>query len=99
MRAEGFIYIAHSDASGLFKVGISVTPERRITALQTADPSIKLLGSWATSDMPLIERLVHRRLSPCHISREWFHLSPAMLSWLRDLLEGKPVGSPPLHLN
>ena len=98
MRDNGYIYIAYSEQSRLYKVGTSIDPRCRINTLCTGDPSIILLSSYPTHDMPLIERLVHQRLRPLRVYKEWFRLSPAMLSWLEDLLTGKPVEAPPLHL-
>ena len=92
---DGFIYVMKSQSSGFYKIGTSLAPLRRLHALQTADPSIELCNTYPTSDMYLIERLVHRRLQGCRIKREWFHLSPEMLSWLHDLLSGRPVREQP----
>ena len=94
-RDEGYIYILGYSEEGFFKVGTSLNPEARTRSLRTGNPSIRLVASYPTKDMRLIEQLVHNRLRACKVWGEWFRLDAAMLGWLQALLSGKPVGSPP----
>lgn len=89
-RLDGYIYLARSTLSGLYKVGSSVDPIKRVKTLQTADPTIELIDSYPTKNMVTIEWLVHRRLKPWHVRGEWFNLPDLVVQWLQALLAGVP---------
>ncbi len=67
---NGFVYLIRSDA-GLYKVGYSASPVRRLALLQTASPyPLTLIGFVAGTRED--ESALHVLLRPWHQSGEWF---------------------------
>lgn len=90
-RFDGYIYLARSDASGLVKIGSSLYPKERIRTLRCADPTIVLIDSFPTIDMPFLEGMVHRHLRQHHVRGEWFDLSEDVLHEVIALLSQPPT--------
>lgn len=82
----GFIYVVASSA-GLYKIGFSNDPRRRLSMLRTSSPErLTLLG--AVPGTVEQERELHALLRPWRAAREWFKPCRAM----QPLLDGlRPV--------
>jgi hypothetical protein len=72
----GFVYVVHS-SNGLFKIGHTNDPTRRLTMLKTSTAdTLTLLGIVpATVDD---ERELHFLFRTHRVAREWFRWTPAM---------------------
>jgi len=80
----GFVYFI-GGVDGPMKVGFSVDPDRRLRALQTANP--KTLRVWgAIAGPPELESHIHERLSATRTRGEWFERTAA-LAVMREFTE------------
>ncbi len=74
---QGFIYFAGYDKT--IKIGKSITPNQRISALNTANPNtIQLYAYIEVLDMDALEPRIHSYFSPAHIKGEWYELTSEM---------------------
>jgi hypothetical protein len=91
------VYIMRNGSEPLFKVGISVDPERRRRQLQTGNPRrVKLLWSVEVPDAQKTEGVLHAYLRErgCAIRGEWFELQDDVVVMLaRQLLRHKKLGA------
>lgn len=80
----GYVYVIENE-SGLFKVGYTNDPARRLTMLRTSSAEkLRLLGVVpATMEQ---EKELHRLLSPWRAAREWFRPNIALLSLIQSLI-------------
>lgn len=60
-----------TDCSGLYKIGRSKDPEKRLAHLKGGNPTIKLLAICRED----IELLLHKKYEPQNVYLEWFRLS------------------------
>lgn len=62
------------NSSGLFKIGISNNPERRLSQIKNASGlSVKLLATWETSeDAYTVEQRLHKKFKDQRTHGEWF---------------------------
>lgn len=87
MKKNGCVYFIveeeedfHPDLSFSIKVGITVNIKSRIKNLQTGNPNtLFVLGHISTLDYKQLERELHRKFAPSHISGEWFSLDSHMV--------------------
>jgi len=86
-RARGFVYVVSTGARvGLYKIGRSKNPKRRLKAIRESSPvDVTLECSLYTSDMGLLEALLHQRFARQREHSEWFRLSYEDLVWIRSL--------------
>lgn len=74
--SNGFIYVVEN-GSGLFKIGFTNDPRRRLTMLRTSSPDrLTMLGVVPATMSD--EKEVHRLLEPWRVAREWFRPCRAM---------------------
>lgn len=76
-----WIYLIHDPYTGLYKIGKSDNPDRRLEQLRNASSygtiaaaptDYDLLEAWLCSENT--ETLLHKQLSKCRIRGEWFDL-------------------------
>lgn len=72
---ESQVYLAYSDAMGLYKIGTSADVPSRIRQLQTPLYSVRLIHTFPGGRMT--EQKVHERFTAQRVFGEWFHLSTA----------------------
>jgi len=71
-----YIYLIQSQEDGYYKIGVSKSPVRRLSALQTGNSSeLKLVESYQSEYAHKIERALQRRYSYLKKEGEWFDLS------------------------
>ena len=71
-----YIYLIQSLEDGYYKIGVSKHPTRRLSALQTGNPSkLKLIESYQSEYANKIERTLQRRYSYLKKEGEWFNMS------------------------
>lgn len=82
---KGFVYICNSDI-GLFKIGCSVNPDRRIKDLGLGS-SIKhiLIHTINTNNMFELEKQLHNKYENKKEHSEWFRLDDEDLNYLKGL--------------
>lgn len=79
---QGFVYVAR--CGKYCKIGYSVTPEQRISALQIGNPElVTLLGTIEGSQV--LEDRLHAKFRGKHVRGEWFELSDEDV---RSILQG-----------
>src|SRR5690554_456689 len=67
---SGFVYLIRSN-SGLYKVGYSTQPQRRLISLQTGSPyQLSMIGYVPATIQQ--ERELHALLAPWRVAGEWF---------------------------
>lgn len=88
---SGFVYFVR--AGNDIKIGFSVTPKKRVHALQIGCPiNVELLAIIpGTID---IERELHRRFFGLHVRGEWFRADNDLLSYIQSVRE---EGIPKIH--
>ena len=97
-----FIYvISAEDGTGYQKIGFSQNVEKRLSSIQTGNPT--RLKVHYTQEVPkekvrLLEKKIHQTIKHNKVSGEWFDLTPeeaiaevefAMIRWSEDPLLGK----------
>lgn len=77
------VYLIQSLEDGYYKIGVSQSPIKRLSALQTGNPSeLKLIHSFPSEYANKIEKTLHNQLSHCKKEGEWFDISlPDALSF------------------
>jgi len=71
-----YVYLIQSLEDGYYKIGVSKHPNRRLSALQTGNPSeLKLIESYESEFAHRIERSLQRRYSYLKKEGEWFDMS------------------------
>jgi len=70
------IYLIKSLNEGVYKIGVSKNPNKRLNDLQTGNPSpIKILYLYESENAYKIEKALHNRYSHFNTHLEWFELS------------------------
>lgn len=73
----GFVYL-FSAANGLFKIGYSKNPDKRLSGINGESPiQVVLVHKIATNDMMWLEKKLHRKYANKRAHGEWFRLSKA----------------------
>lgn len=85
----GYVYLLKFKP-GVYKIGMSIHPERRASDLSTASPEhLTLECSIHSDDMMWLENELHTRFGHKRIRREWFKLSTADVQFFHALADGK----------
>jgi len=70
------IYLIKSLNEGIYKIGVSKRPNKRLKELQTGNPSpVEILYLYETENAYKIEKSLHNRYSHFNTHGEWFELS------------------------
>jgi hypothetical protein len=87
---SGFVYVVAS-SSGLFKIGYTNDPRRRLSMLRTSTADdLQMLGVIeGTEDH---ERALHEMLAPWRVAREWFRPCRAISYLLEQATPVAPRG-------
>lgn len=86
---EGYVYLASSDI-GLYKIGISRNPRKRVAKLRAQSPlNILLQHFFSVDDMARAEAQLHKVCEPKHYKGEWFSLSQEDVAWIQSITEYK----------
>jgi hypothetical protein len=73
--SSGFIYLAQAATTQWFKIGMSKTPYKRLSSLQTGSPlEVTLIHRIFTLDMPALEKALHEYYNAYWLRGEWFNL-------------------------
>lgn len=71
-----YSYIYLLESNGLYKIGYSVSPQTRLTRLQTGSPCpIRLVHTIRTVHFKNVEHALHIRFAGKRVHREWFALT------------------------
>jgi Meiotically up-regulated gene 113 len=74
-RALAVVYLISDQEAGVFKIGISMNVNDRITALRSeSGRNLLLLKSWNCNDSLFVERSLHWTFKEHRIHGEWFRL-------------------------
>jgi hypothetical protein len=87
---QGFVYLLKADGlTGVYKVGYSTDPVRRLETIQTSCP-VPLILEWVipTLGNDGTELRIHRKFSEQRIHGEWFRLSKLDVQWIQTLRHG-----------
>lgn len=68
--------------NNLYKIGRSNNPEKRVSELKTANPSIRLIF-YGNGDK---EKILHQMFENCRVAREWFDLTDAQVREAKSLI-------------
>lgn len=93
MSRKPYVYFM-TEAPHKVKIGVGENPRHRLQQLQTGNPDRVRLWGWIPGGYGL-EKELHRRFRPEHISLEWFYLSPRV--WWYALVHGVRIPPPVLH--
>lgn len=76
MEKKKYVYLIQSLEDGHYKIGVSIHPSRRVSALQTGNSSeLKLVESYESEFAYKIEKSLQRRYSYLKKEGEWFEMS------------------------
>lgn len=82
---SGYVYLLYSLA-GLYKIGKSIHPERRIRRLEVTLPfTIWAEHIFSADDYSLAERQLHRRFADKRVDGEWFSLAADDVAWIKSI--------------
>ncbi len=71
-----FVYLLQSSESGLYKIGVSKNPVKRIKQLQTGNAEkISMINSYKTDIPFILEKSLKNFYITYHVKGEWFKLS------------------------
>jgi thymidylate synthase len=73
----GHVYIFSLGHDGLYKVGRTYNIEKRLKALQAANPLMRCVWSAWVKDMREAERILHKQFQAHRLDREIFQLTSA----------------------
>ena len=102
----GYIYVAHSSLSGLYKIGLSLKPRDRIyrERRKLKDETISLCLQIKTDNMKKLEEYLHRQFRFHRRHGEWFALCDLDLAQISlvtdfDVVDDKSirVSTPPIR--
>lgn len=83
-QRAGYVYLLKTQ--GVYKIGLSVNPTRRLGEIQPAYPfPVELIHTIETEDMMALEADLHARFASQRLNGEWFELSPADLEYIKSL--------------
>jgi hypothetical protein len=84
----GHVYLIRHLDSGLFKIGLSESPQRRFTQINAEHGGRCELVHAIPTDLPRrLERELHARYAGHRVAGEWFHLPPACVREVRAISE------------
>lgn len=70
------IYLIKSLNEGVYKIGVSKNPNKRLKEVQTGNPSpVEILHLYETENAYKVEKSLHNRYSHLNTHGEWFELS------------------------
>jgi len=78
-KKSKYLYLMKDDANGYYKIGISHSCKYREKTLQSAKPTIKLVGKWRHLDK--YERAWHDYFYKYNTRGEWFNLSKVQVEF------------------
>lgn len=81
-----FVYLFRAQ-NGLYKIGISNNPAKRLASLATGPVAIELAWSRRFENAKSAERDLHIRFSDKRVRGEWFALEPADVTYIQALEE------------
>ena len=82
----GYVYILKEPKSGLYKIGRSKNPFKRLSSLNTAAPyKLTLEHLIECDDYIKEEQFLHSILKNNKVRAEWFRLSDDVFSWLKSI--------------
>ena len=84
---KGFVYLLRAPlAPGVYKIGRSDDPERRLKDIQCMSPiGIALECVKPTNDMGRVEALLHSRFDSKRKHGEWFWLTEEDVEWIKKI--------------
>ena len=70
------IYLIKSLNEGIYKIGVSKNPNKRLKEVQTGNPApVEIVQLYETENAYKIESALHNRYSHFNTHGEWFELS------------------------
>ena len=88
-----YVYVISANPAGPCKIGKAIKPTERLSGLQIGNPQKLILsGICPTDDSGTLERAVHNRLAPAHMSGEWFGV-PVVVAWQAVIFEFMSSGA------
>lgn len=81
---KGFIYLMQA-AGGMFKIGKSISPKKRVTKFGSLPWDIRLAHVIETDDMDWLESKMHGVFSQQKVRGEWFRLSAEDVEWFTGI--------------
>lgn len=75
------VYLFKAD-KGLYKIGISYDPKRRLGELLAGPVLIEYVWAQEFDDAKAVEAALHNYFSDKHVRREWFALEPADVAYI-----------------
>ena len=86
---RGYAYVIYDGGTGLYKIGASADPEKRLSQLKTATPtSLTLEHAIPTDDMYELEEIIHVHFEDKRVTGEWFKLDQddlyELINWGED---------------
>lgn len=82
-----FVYLFRAQ-NGLYKIGISSDPAKRLASLAIGPVAIELVLSHPFENAKTVERDLHNHFSDKRIRGEWFALQPADVTYIQLRLGG-----------
>ncbi len=76
---EGYVYLLYSEKTGLYKLGMSVDPQRRLPEVEADVRGMnwRIVKTIPTADQRRLEKAFHRVFAGERVGKkEWFELTP-----------------------
>jgi hypothetical protein len=89
---DGFVYLFWAEETNFFKVGKSISPQRRIREVYPKMPfKTRLVGYIKTNCMSLLENIYHYNYFSYRANGEWFELPPRIINeWRIKISDSEP---------
>lgn len=87
INPKSYLYVVGNRGKGIYKIGISKDPEKRVKTISTYCPfKIDIINKWRVKDNRQIEKELHEKYSKTQTNREWFALSSIDISDIRKFV-------------
>ena len=84
-KTAGFVYLLRAD-NGLYKIGVSIDPSKRLKGLRTGSPDkLVLIHTIKTDSAYGAERAFHKRYEHKRVRAEWFALDEKDVTFIRSI--------------
>ena len=80
----GYVYLMWAE-TGVFKIGYSADPTRRLKQFDVLPISIQIICNIATADMVGLERSLHQQFASKRFKGEWLNLAAEDVEYIKSL--------------
>ena len=86
MKRGGYVYLVQLGDQNMYKIGLTIDPQKRIKAIGTKLPwGLNLIVLIKAEDRFFLETQLHNKFHHKRVSGEWFALDPEDVEYIKEL--------------